>query len=333
MRPGRFDYKRLAWAFAISLAVHLLFYGGYRFSRNVLPGWLERAKMFTALAEALRPKPPVVPPAQPSASPLVFVEVNPAVATPEPPKDAKYYSSQNSKAADIESKLNTDTPKITGNQEHVVKTQDAPRPFDKLQPSAPPAKETETAEVAKPKPKPAPVIGDLAMAKPDTTLHPDIALQQPENDGTAQQTRPRTIREALARQHSELIPGQKIKQDGGVHRHLDIASLDAKATPFGDYDRAFIEAVQQHWYDLLDNMNFSYDRHGRVVLQFHLNYDGSITDMKILDDTVDGSQDGVLGFLCQRAVSEPSPYEKWPREMRLQVDKDYREIEFAFFYE
>lgn len=328
LRPGRLDYKRLAWAFAISLAIHILFYGGYQFTRIVLPDLLDRLKILTALAEELRPKKPVPPP-QPSDPPLVFVEVNPATATPDPPKDAKYYSSQNSKAADIDSKLDTDTPKITGNQQHVVKTEDAPRQFDKLQPSAPPAKETETAEVAKPKPKP--LIGDLAMAKPDTTMRPQN--ERPENNGTAEQTRPRTLTEARMRQQNNLMPGQKIKQEGGVRHHLAVSSLDARATPFGAYDAALIQAVQQHWYDLLDSMNFSYDRHGYVVLQFHLNYDGKITDMEVLENTVDPSLDGVLGFVCQRAVSEPSPYEPWPREMRLQIERDYRELTFTFYYD
>lgn len=321
LRPGRFEYKRLAWAFVISLAVHLLCYGGYEFTRMVLPDLLERVKILTALAEELRPKKPVPPP-QPSEAPLVFVEVNPAVATPDPPKQAKFYSSQNSKAANPKADIESNIPKIDGKQQHVAKTEDSPRKFDKLQPSAAPAKETQTAEVAKPKP----VVGDLAMAKPEPSLRP------PDN-GNAVETRPRTLAEAMMRHPSEMMPGQKMKQEGGVHRHLAISTMDAKATPFGEYDREFIEAVQQHWYDLLDSMNFSDDRHGEVVLQFHLNYDGTITDMKVLDDTVDDSPDGIMGFVCVRAVNEPSPYERWPREMRLQIDKDYREIQFTFFYE
>jgi hypothetical protein len=74
----------------------------------------------------------------------------------------------------------------------------------------------------------------------------------------------------------------------------------------------------------------SYDgyRRGRVVLQFHLNPDGRITDMKVLENTVGET----LGLLCQKAVLDPSPFDKWPREMRLLVDKDYRDIQFAFYY-
>src|SRR5215472_12504682 len=109
LRPNRFEHKRLAWAFVVSLAVHLAGYGGYQFTRLVLPGMLERVKLLAALAEALKPKQHAPP--QPTEAPLVFVDVNPETATPDPPKDAKYYSSKNSKAANPEDG-NSDVPKI-----------------------------------------------------------------------------------------------------------------------------------------------------------------------------------------------------------------------------
>src|SRR5213082_850410 len=93
LRPGRFYNKRLTWALIISLVFHAMCFGGYEFSRTILPGWLARVKMLAALAEQLKKKP--TPPVQPQPSgepPLMFVDVNPATATPEPPKDAKFYS-------------------------------------------------------------------------------------------------------------------------------------------------------------------------------------------------------------------------------------------------
>src|SRR6266704_1882236 len=96
LRPSRFEYKRLAWALLISLLVHAMCFGGYEFTRRVLPRWLEQMKILAALAHKLEIKKPTPPP-PPSEPQLMFVEVNPAVATPEPPKDTKFYSSQNSK--------------------------------------------------------------------------------------------------------------------------------------------------------------------------------------------------------------------------------------------
>jgi len=74
----------------------------------------------------------------------------------------------------------------------------------------------------------------------------------------------------------------------------------------------------------------SYDgyRRGRVVLQFLLNYDGRITEMKVLENTVTET----LSLLCQKAVLDPAPFDKWPREMRLMVGEDFRRITFTFYY-
>jgi len=313
LRPGRFEYKRLAWALVISLAFHLFCFGGYEFSRTILPAWLRQIKFLAALAEQLQKK-PTPPPQPPTEVPLVFVEVNPAVATPEPPKDAKYYSSQNSKAANP-NVADNDVPKINGEQEHVAKAEDAPRKFTPLQPAPP--KQDQPAEQAKPN-KP---VGDLAMAKPDAILRPDT--------GKAEETRPRTILEAKMRQqqNNQQIPGQKMKQEGGVRRRLEISSFDAKATPFGEYDRAFIDAVQNRWYDLLDSQQFALNRTGKVVLQFRLTYDGRISEMQIAQTTVGET----LAYVCQLAVTDPAPYAKWPSDMRREIG-DSRNIQFTFYY-
>ena len=315
LRPGRYDHKRLLWALAISLSFHLLCYGTYEFSRKVLPGWLERMKILAALAHQLEIKKPTPPPPPPSDPPMVFVEVNPAAATPEPPKDAKFYSSQNSKAADAENAADKDMPKITGNQEHVAKAEDAPRKNVPLQPTPAPPSQEQPEERAKPKP----AVGDLAMAKPTPESKPDT--------GTAEHSRPRTIVEAKMRQPPNQLPGQKMKQDGGVRRHLAISSFDAKATSFGAYDSAFIDAVQTRWYDLLDSQQFALNRTGKVVLRFNLNYDGRITDMHQEESTVGDT----LAYVCQLAVTDPAPYLKWPSDMRREIG-DTRTITFTFYY-
>jgi hypothetical protein len=321
----RLDYlesSRLAWAFALSIAFHLLVWGAYSVEQKWhvweqihWPGWVQTiARSLTKVvkkeevAQAIDREPP-----------LMFVDVSPQQATAEPPRNAAYYSDKNSRAANPEADKDTGVPKIAGTQTHVPQTEDVPRnQFDKLQPATP-AERAQPAEPARARPVTAP--GDLTLAKPE--------LNPREGAGTAEQPRPRTIQEALARQPNRAIPGQKMKQEGGVRTHLDVASLDAKATPFGAYDAAFIDAVRQRWFDLLDNLSAAGYRHGMVMVQFHLNYDGRISDMKVLDNTVGD----MLGLLCVKAVQDPSPFEKWPREMRQMVDRDYRELRFTFFYD
>jgi hypothetical protein len=320
LRMDRLEYSRLAWALGVSFVIHLFAYGGYEIGRQYelwqalhLPAWLQKVALLAVPKDAKQER-------LPEEAPLVYVDVSPQQATTEAPRNAQYYASRNSQAANPDADQDTGIPKINGTQTQVPKTEDTPDlPLDKLQPAVPSRPDPEqAAEQAKPElPMPP---GDLAMAIPDAHLRPD--------PGTAEQSRPRTIKEALLRQSRNQRVGEKMKQDGGVRQRLQMTSLDAKGTLFGQYDEDLIEAVQSRWYDLLRNVSFDGYRRGLVRVEFHLYYDGRVTDMKVLDNSVGE----MLGLLCQKAVLDPAPFEKWPREMRLMVDKDYRQLRFTFYY-
>src|SRR5580765_1331849 len=195
LRQSQRDFSRIGWAFAISVAFHLFVAGAYHTGNKFgwwdkihAPQWMRPAKMLTDLLKkkekAARQSPEL---------PLMFVDVNPAVSTPEPPKESKYYSDKNSKAANPEPDANTDAPKIEGKQTQVVKTEDVPRtkafPLQPALPPPTPAPPTPQAEPeAKPKPTYAP--GDLVMAKPEQT--------ERKTEGDAPQPKPRTVAEAKA---------------------------------------------------------------------------------------------------------------------------------------
>ena len=100
------------------------------------------------------------------------------------------------------------------------------------------------------------------------------------------------------------------------------------STPFDKYDAAFVNAVTKRWYDLLDTKQFP-NHKGMVHLKFCLHSDGRITDMKVVKNTA-GT---LLGYVCQKAVEDPAPYASWPEEMRLKLGKDYRDMEFTFYYD
>lgn len=319
LRPGRFEYKRLGWALLISLIVHLAGYGGYQFSRKVLPAWLQHVKMLAALAHMLEHKNPPPPPPKPTEIPLVFVDVNPDTTTPEPPKDAKYYSAHNTKAANPDAEKETDVPKIDGKQPDVSRTEAAPKTPETLQPHIPqpqPQPEQKEAEAAKPKPPP----GDLAMAKPETE-------PKPKTD-KAEQTRPRTLAEALARRH--IPPGDKMKQEGGV-RARAYSSLDTRATVTGGYDTLLYEAISQHWWDLLDNhQNNLVGGSGQVAIHFKLHSDGSVTELTIDSNTTPSP---LLGILCYQAIHDVTTptFQRWPDEMKREQN-DPRLVRFVFTY-
>jgi len=321
-RQERAESNRLAWAFTISICLHLLIFGSYEAEKKFKwwdslrwPDWLRPVKQ---LVEALKPKPPLIPPQPKHEIPLVFVDVDPSLASPEPPKNAQYYSSHNAQAANPDPTKDLDIPKITGEQTHVVKTEDVSRnKFVPLQPSPPPTPAQEPQEEAKP--KPAEPLGDMALAKPE--------LNPPKDPGDAPRPRPRRLADVRPQQDNRLV-GQKMKQDAGVQRRLDTSLFNTIATPYGAYDRALIDAIRSHWYALLDERNYALDNRGKVVLQFILHPDGRVTEMKVSENTTSE----VLSIVCQKAVLDPAPFPAWPTEMRRLIGEE-RPIQFTFYYD
>jgi hypothetical protein len=304
----RFSRRETGWLMAallLSLFMHLAAWGGYEAGKKYgwwnhlqLPAWLHRA-------EKTNPPPPA--PAQRDVEPVIFVEVS--HADTEPPKKTIYYSNKNSQSANPEADKDSNRPKLNGSQKNVPKTEDTPQ-LAQLQPTPPqpPATDPQQAETSPMN------LGDLKLN------------QKPaDNNARSQnaQTRPRTLKQA-----QQQLPGQQMKQDGGVRRQLRWSSLDVKATAFGDYDRAIVEAVTQHWYDLLDSRQFAQDRTGEVILKFKLKFDGSVEDVVVLENTVGE----MLSYVCQQAIQEAAPFAQWPADMRRMIGANYREVTFTFYY-
>ena len=317
LRLSRRDIARAVVAILVSLLLHLCIWGGYRLAHNLAlleklhaPEWL--------IAEAKKLNTPPPPPKE--EEPTTFVDVS--HADDDAPTKPKYYSYRNSHAANpVEAKENN--PAITGNQKVVPKTEDtekAPRKEHNT-PENKPAPQFSKLQPAVPASPPPQTPGETELLKTnDPTL---TSKQKPEQP---QPERPRTISQALA-QRNQLV-GQKMQQNGGVSRHAQFTALDAKATPFGEYDLAIIEAVQQHWYDLLDSHRYADDRTGKVQLVFKLKSDGTVIEVRIIENTVGD----VLGYLCQDAVEEAGPFAKWPPDMVRMIGANYREVTFTFYY-
>ncbi len=327
--PLRPNVKPLLLSMGISLAIHASLFGLAVILGVAATAFKDSSpKMLERLAE-LQParQKPAAPPRSDDEIPLVFVEVDPAAATPEAPAKAKYYSSQNTKAANPDAQVETSVPKITGVQTHVPKTETVPlaKPMPLQPPAAKPAVPAEAETESKP--KSGPKSGDLALLKPDTKPADQLTKTEPGKDAVEAHQRPRTLVEAKAQQ--SMMAGEMMKQDGGVTRRRVNSSLDTVGTPFGEYDEAIIRAIRMRWFDLLQERNFLRDHTGKVVLRFHLNYDGYITDMKVEENTVGD----ILGYICQRAITDPMPYPPWPNAMRQWFGADFRDVTFTFFYD
>jgi len=321
-RDQQAETSRLVWAFVISVILHLLIFGGYYTGKRYniwqnlhWPSWLQPVER---LVELLKKKPPPQPQQQPQEVPLLFLDVSPAQATAEPPKDAKFYSDKNSQAANPKADEDTGVPKITGKQTEIVKTEDVPiEKFVPLQPSKPaqPAQQEQTEM----KPKPTLEPGDVTLAKPDPNPKKD--------EGDAPRPRPRRLAEVQTKPQDNRLPGETMKQAGGVKHQLALTSMDARATPFGTYDKALVDAIAACWYGLLNEQEYASDYRGKVVLQFHLHSDGRVSDVTVTENTA-GS---VPGYLCQTAVDKPNPYAQFPPDMRRVVGET-RSIQFTFYY-
>jgi len=307
LRVGRLELTKLGWALAVSLALHLIFWGGYAVAKHFdlarklhLPKWAQRF-MAPPPVQAKQPKPP--------SEPFMFVDVREAQSLVEPPKDAQRYSDRNAIATNPDANKELNEPKIDGEKNELQKTEDAGKrnKFDQLMPD-PVKPEAES------KPKLAP--GTMTVAKAD--------LRPPQ-----EKQRPRTIRDAMLQK--QQTPGPRSKQDGGVAKRGQI-SQDVRMTGFGAYDRALIQAVENQWYNLLDNLSYDNYQQGKVVVEFTLNYKGSISDLKVLESTVSER----LALMCEKAIRDPASagggYGEWTREMRLAVGEDSRRITFTFYY-
>ena len=318
VRKKSFSWKEntVVLAAIISLAVHLTIIGGWKLGQHFgwwknqhLPAWLQ--KLAQPPAKILNAK---KNPSQ-NQTPLIFVDVDPQSSVKEPPKEAKFYGAANAQAASAKP-LAAVLPEIEGKQDKVIKATEnsKPKPMP-LQPSPPKPEPTEAEQESKPKEKQ--VVGDLALAKPQEQK------QKPEGEAEKEtHVRPRKL--------SDVKPGmlgEKMKQQGGAKRLSLQPAFDVKVTSFGDYDREFISAVQQCWYQLLEDRSTV---PGRIVVEFHLNYDGRITDLKVVENT---TRNSMLELICTGAIEKPSPYRKWPTEMRRELKGDSREVRFTFYYE
>jgi hypothetical protein len=312
LRFSRLEKERLLIMLLISLLVHVGAWGGYEIGKKA-GVWQKVHWPFQKKVE-VKPSAPVVA----KNDPPIFLDV--AEPSTEAPKNAKYYSANNSVAAQTEeTKTATQQPKIDGKQKFVPKTETVPK-----QVKAPPAQPVTPQKPVEPKP--------AQPSNPANSLHPGTLdkgnpQDTPDKKNTTEPPdRPRTLREALA-QRADQRTGLQMQQEGSVHRRALKSSLDSLSSQFGVYDSALIAAVQQRWYDLLDSQKFALDRTGKVTVTFHLNPDGSVTESKISGNTVGD----LLGYVCQEAIEQAAPFGQWPSDMRREYG-NFREITFTFYY-
>jgi outer membrane biosynthesis protein TonB len=314
-------------ALIFSLLLHFLLFGLWKVGQTqgwwtnlALPRWMQLVSK--ALVPVI-PKKPVLPLSPP---PVLFVEVDPESIAPQAPKDPKFYGANNTAAANQEIKTPATVPNIEGRQDKVMKTtENAPAKAVPLQPTPPPQPQPVPSQ---PPPKKSDTIGDLAMAAPVKKAQEKEGKSESDSTPAPQPPpayqRPRTLAEAMARSGTL---GEKARQNGGVNNISMRSALDVAGSPIGAYDAEFVAAVKARWYQLLESHGANAP--GKVVVEFRMHPDGRITDIKVTQNEVTE----VLSEICVQAILDPAPYPAWPRQMRLDIPADFRDVQFTFFYD
>ncbi len=318
LRLSRSDTERLLIALVLSLCVHLAVWGGFEVGKKLgwwnewhLPAWLHKTVKKTTPPQIL---------AQNQVEPQIFVDVT--ESDPVPPKKTIYYSDQNSHAANPDEDKNSNQPKLNGKRPDTLKTEDITR-LSKKQSAPPPSEQLhpspEKTTTEKENPSSPMNLGDVKVTKP--AENPAAQSQKP---APPQPPRPRTLNEALEQKH---LPGLQMKLNGGARPRIH-AAFDVTKSITGDYDRAVIDAVTEHWYSLLDKQNYAMDRTGQVAVRFKLEYDGTVRDVHIEQSNVGD----LWTIVCQAAIEDSAPFGKWPEGMSNAIGANYREITFTFDY-
>lgn len=208
------------------------------------------------------------------------------------------------------------------------------------QPDAPPTPVVESRATQPGAPDtlqaPAPVTpkaGDLARAPTSTQpQRGDGAVPRgDQGEAPTPQPRPRTIAQARAQlPQNSSIAGEKMKLEGASRRQRVVSSLDTEGTIWGQYDAKLIAIIQSQWYQFLDQYPGAFNWAGRVVVKFHLQHDGRVTDFEVVENT----SGEIQGHGARKAILRDfgQPYDPWPPSLRRMTEKDYRELRITFYY-
>lgn len=286
---------------------------------------LGRLTLFKPFAQMLTA--PATPPPRPAAEeivptitfieePRVFIETDATQFTGEEPRDAKFYSTLPTVAANPENPTGTigDTPYLEGKGTHVASTESVlPSPAIPAMPAPPPAPKP----VERPPEEPPKRVADegLKIAEEKKFV---MAEKPPAPVVPAPTPAPGSRREIVAaKSHMTAV---------GVSR-TGVAAFNVAGSPFGEYDKALIRAVQSRWYRLIE-ANGLYERAGTVTLHFNLLADGSVQNMEVREN----SAGQILGLFCEKAVVDSSPFAPLPENLLTLIGYDPREVNFTFYY-
>lgn len=292
------------------------------------PAWLKPLVAAAPAAPKVKPAKPIEP--VEVEIPLQFIEVDPALASPDAPKQARFTSTANTLAANPNpTKVNKPDPRIDGKREDTLKTFDTTRPSQPAQPVVPQDLQQQLAkDEVKAQEKGGPKAGDLVLARPT----PDAKVDREQEARQAEQAQVPTPRQrktvSQARAERGMLVGEQMRQEGGAPRVGVEPTFNVRSSHFGEYSSRLTAAVQAKWYALLDERHYALERTGHVVISFKLHPDGTVSAV----NTSNSSMGELYSLLCELAVEQPAPFGRWPAELVHEIGSEPIPVTFTFNY-
>lgn len=179
------------------------------------------------------------------------------------------------------------------------------------EPTPEPVEEPEE-EASKPQPKPEPQ-NDKIMMQP---VAPQAATQ---SGAPTPKPRPRL---------NFRVPSGPLMQNNRGATKVGSVSIDAKFSEFGAYIARMREAIQTTWYLLATQSKYTgADIGTNVVVEFVLDQEGNILDVKVLHSTTSSS--GTIMVL--ESINSRAPYGDWTQDMKQVIGETWT-IRINFFY-
>ena len=154
-----------------------------------------------------------------------------------------------------------------------------------------------------PEPEPAPP----AAQPEDRTVLPD-APDAPAAPRTADASRPQggALGDALRDLQKYVQRESYNNPQGGVNEFGPAIQFDTKGVEFGPWIRRFVAQVKRNWFV----PNAAYAMRGRVILQFNVHKDGSITDVNVVRPSeVDSFNRSAYNAIMASNPTQPLPPE------------------------
>lgn len=104
-----------------------------------------------------------------------------------------------------------------------------------------------------------------------------------------------------------------------------VAAVDSRFSRMGEYCERMMEVIQAGWWAAVDRSRVV--ESGRVVIEYTLNKDGTVTRARIVEYTTSQR----AAFLCLGAVTDRAPFDEWPEDM-IALIGDKQEGRITFHY-